>query len=769
MYSLLDPTGIISVRNIEAQKGQFRPYPVKISPIIVEGLKKSGISQIYNHQAEAISSILDGINTIITTSTSSGKSLTYTIPVLNSFITNPSVKAFYITPAKALGQNQKKTITDICNKIAWPREMPYVEVCDGDTSFELRRHILSNANIVITTPDMLHYSLLPRHNYTRDLFSNLMYVIIDESHTLRGNLGNHATHVIRRLRRICSHYGSHPVFILCSATIANPGEFAKNLTGLDFNVVSRDTSPSGKKQFVFYEPPSIERNGQTFKRLPHNEAARALGHYIDNGNRCIVFGRSRKQVENAYKKFCEEYPHLKQKVTPYKGTYTPELRRKLEADLFNGQLKGVFSTNALELGIDIGDLDVCFLSGYPGSISSTWQMAGRVGRKQQNSLIVFIVAEDPLDLYLARNNQYFFSEPCEKAVVSPGKLQFMLEHLIMAAAELPLTKQDTIYWNEKTYYSAVKFLHESGNLVLVQGKEKTYRSAGNIKKTGIRGEDDKFRAVSEDGEKLEEYNLESMLTEAFPGAIMSSFGSDFLVSKVDYENKVIMLNPLPGHLKGCVTVPHLEKTIIDVNEDRQYTSKVQAYAGTFSVITELKGYDLVSRNVTTKCSMAQKVQPYILPTTGMWIDFNENRIGVLHALEHLLHIVIPFTVMCERADIGTHVEEGRVYVYDIYPGGIGLAESALDSADNILNKCFELVNSCTCDEGCPKCLVIPQCIARNENLDKRGVHVFLAALLGKEISLPQQGYKDSLKVTPKYSSNIELRQASRSINYKGEQ
>jgi DEAD/DEAH box helicase domain-containing protein len=758
-HKIINDKDILSVRTIEPKKAQYSPFPKGISPLIIAGLQKVGIKELYSHQAEAIGHILAGRNMLVTTSTSSGKSLIYTIPILNEYLKNQSATALYLTPAKALGQNQRKTISDIKSRIAWPDgHGPELQVCDGDTPSRERKRILNSSNIIITTPDMLHATLLPRHQHWPNLFKNLRYVVIDEAHIYRGVFGNHVCHVFRRLRRICAHYNSHPIFILATATIANPDEFGRNLIGAECTVVNRDTSPSGKKEFVFCGPTGLEKGPPSYIK-----AGEMMVRCIESGHRVIVFGRSRKMVEQAYRTIVSNNPDLENKITPYKGTYTPELRRRLETELFTGKLKGVIATNALELGIDIGDLDVCILAGFPGSISSTWQQSGRAGRKGQDAMIVLIANEDPLEMYLVRHPNFFFDQPCERAVVNPDKLQFMVEHLIMAGHELPLTREDTAFWTQDAYFKAVKFLHMKGMIALISDAPRAYRTVVSYERFSLRGESEKYRAVTEDGEVLEEYEQEGLLTNAHPGAILTIMGKSYLVKQVDLQNKVILLTDVPRHLEGWSTRPILEMFVTDIYPDRtNEKSRVRAYAGTLTVVTSLTGYELVTpKGERMPCDLPQNLPPLELKTTGMWINFANADYQILHTIEHLLRIVIPWMAMCDRNDIGSYIlsnsTDGTIFLYDQYEGGVGLAESVLERIDDVLERCYEIIRGCPCKDGCPSCIHIPKCPSKNEGLDKRETISYFAKLLGQSVS------QTSVSIQHKQNrlSRSELRFAAR--------
>lgn len=769
-HQILDQNGILSVRTIKAREAGWTGFPAAVPRAVVDGLAKAGITKLYLHQAEAIEHILDTRNTVVTTSTSSGKSLIYTVPVFSTFIDSPIARALYLTPSKALGQNQLKTIQTLAGLIPWSAGEPVVEVCDGDTPSGVRRQILQRANLIITTPDMLHCALLPQHNIFSRLFSHLRYVIIDEAHTYRGVFGNHVCHVLRRLRRLCRRWGSDPTFVLTTATVGNPARFAKNLAGVDFTVISADSSPAGKKEVVFYAPPEYtDRDGNARRRLTHFEATRALATCVEQGHRVIAFGRSRRTVESMYRKIQEDYPHLAGAVTSYKGTYTPEVRRLLEQSLFNKTLKGVICTNALELGIDIGDLDVCILAGFPGSISSTWQQSGRAGRKGQNAMIVLMAGEDPLELFLVRNPDYFFQQPVEKAVVDPRKMQFLTQHLLLASREMPLSKEDEAFWDEGAYIPAINFLRQTHSIELLAGPVKTYGAAVQFSRFGLRGDRDNYRVVTGDGKTLEEYDYPAVLLEVYPGAIISVLGGSYEVENIDFDRKVVLARPLSRKLSRCRTYPLLLTSLDNVRADRSNAEvRVKAVAGTLTVTTHLQSYSLISpTGLTTPRVLSQEMPPHRLNTTGLWLEIKGERYETMHAMEHLLRVIIPWLVMCERGDMGSYVDErrGAIFVYDSYEGGVGLAESALDIIEDCLERAYRMLAECDCADGCPSCIHIPQCQTRNERLDKKGAAAFLSKILDhpvpKHLQSPQ-----STDTDPLIKNMADLRPAARDFELK---
>jgi DEAD/DEAH box helicase domain-containing protein len=777
MHRLLDQRGINSVHTIKPRKAQYGPFPPGVPDDLVRALARQGIKKLYAHQSEAAGHIMAGRNVIITTGTSSGKSMVYTIPVFSALFDNPRARALYISPAKALGQNQAGAMNELAGQIDWPGGRPVITTCDGDTPQNERRGIINESGVVITTPDFIHACLLPRHRSWPGFFTGLQYVIIDEAHVLKGVLGCHCLQVFRRLRRICDYYGARPVFILCTATIANPGDFAGNLTGLLFRAVTGETSAAGEKTVVFYEPPTYEtEDGQTKRRLTHFEAARAVGRYVAAGRRTIMFCRSRRVVESAYRKLQENFPGTSGQVTTYKGTYSPQFRREIESRLFTGKLKGVITTNALELGINVGDLDTCILAGFAGSISSTWQQAGRVGRKGQKSLIVLMANEDPLDFYIVRHPHYFFGQPFEKAVVSE-KMQFLADHLPLAAAELPLRKEDAAYWEQGIYYEAVKLLLKHGRLRLITDRPKTYGPAVDLEFFSLRGESDNYQTLDPDGRLVEQYNYDDVLKDAYPGAILPVYDRMYLVDEIDFDRKIIKLKDLPQQMVGCYTksVINSQITVEKVERTRQ-EDNFTAHTGVLNIHKSFAGYTLVDVVNETKNMYEPKqlIKPIDFPTAGIWLDINLSSLAsvlkyeAVHALKHLLHIVIPLEVMCERNDLGASMlvegDNARIFIYDNYAGGVGLAESALADIKRILERSYELVTGCGCTGGCPSCIIIPQCLQANERLSKEGVIKLLAGILGKETSrmhIPIRSDKEN--ITVKAGSRVDIRLEARAL------
>ena len=748
MYQLLDSQGIVAIREIPSRDPVFGRFPESIAGPVAEALRSTGVGAPYLHQEEAMNHIWAGRNVIVTTGTASGKSLIYTAPVFSALVEDTGARAVYIAPTKALGQNQRHKMQALADEIHWPGRVPAVSVCDGDTPREQRQSILREAGVILTTPDFLHYVALPNHRMYPELFQNLKYIVIDEAHYYVGVLGNHFCQVLRRLRRLCRLYGSRPVFVLCSATIANPLEFARNLTGVAHELVKEETSPAGPKTVVFYVPPRYGDGNNARRRNAVLEAARIVAAYTGAGHRVIMFGRSRNVVETAYRKVLKDLPeNLRDHVSPYKGTYTQEVRREVEAGLLSGKLTSVLTTNALELGIDIGSMSVCVLS-FPGSIASTWQQAGRVGRSGQKSLIVLIASEDPLEMYLVNNPDYFFGQPCENAVVNPRQLQFICDHLPLAAAESLLVKEDADFWGEQPFFSAVKLVRNSGAIRLIKKNgARAYLPASNILYFGLRSESRNFNYIGPQGQVIEQAEYKDVLVSGYPGAILLSRGNEYLVGEIDYESNSVKLLPLPQGLKGFTTSANIRTTIDNViQEEKREFEQVVCGLGEVRVRRAIEGYYLRSPQGKVESKpLNQHIVPVEMTTVAYWLDFpgslldrfsSARRHGAIHAVEHLLRVVAPWRVLCDRADIGTHFEidgsRARIYLYDNYSGGVGICESLPDLTSEILTHCLEIVGGCFCVDGCPGCIHIPKCEQSNDDLDKEGALLLLAGALNKK-------------------------------------
>jgi DEAD/DEAH box helicase domain-containing protein len=429
------------VRQIPAREAQFRPVPGWVTSDLSEAYRAKGIKELYSHQAATAELVRQGKNMVVVTPTASGKTLCYNLPVLNAVLENSDARALYLFPTKALAQDQLAELHDLATRLS---DRFGVFTYDGDTPSDARKAIRERGHIILTNPDMLHSGILPHHTKWMRLFENLRYIVIDELHTYRGVFGSHLANVLRRLRRVAKFYGSDPQFICCSATIANPGELASQLIEENVEVIEENGAPAGEKTFIFYNPPMVNRN-LGIRRSYINESTRVANELLHRKLQTIVFANSRLHTEvllTYLQQANQPKPGQAEPIRGYRGGYLPNERREIERGLRDGRILGVVATNALELGIDIGSLDACVMAGYPGSIASTWQRAGRAGRRSGNSCAIFVASSSPLDQFIVRHPEYFFGSSPEHAHIQPDNLEILVNHLKCAAFELPISPDE---------------------------------------------------------------------------------------------------------------------------------------------------------------------------------------------------------------------------------------------------------------------------------------------------------------------------------------
>jgi DEAD/DEAH box helicase domain-containing protein len=716
-------------------------------------LSEHGLLPLYTHQAEAINCAREGKNVMVATSSASGKTLCYNAPVMEAVSTERRSCALYLFPTKALAQDQLRGLQELF----YPHLFQIGEVAtfDGDTPRVERAEIRKRARLVLTNPDMLHIGILPNHQQWSRLLRHLRYVVVDEAHIYRGVFGSHVADVIRRLRRLCQLYGSNPQFICCSATIANPGEHAQRLVGLPFEVVDNDSSPHGGKDFVFWNPPIIDE-AKSVRRSANSEATNLFTELVRHNIRSLTFARTRRLTELIYNytrhRLAEINSALTGKIKPYRAGYLPEERRQIEQELFSGQLLGVVATTALELGIDIGDLEATVLTGYPGSIASTWQQAGRSGRGRDKSLSFLIGLDNPLDQYFMRHPDSFFGKSFENALVNPDNPYILRAHLLCAAWELPLTSED-----EEVFGSALvrerAGLEGQGLLRERQGKwylspAIAYPSQGiNIRSTS--GEN--FAIIdTSTGSLLETIEASVALFQIHPGAIYLHQGESYLVEELDLLNRTAYAIPTTA------TYYTQDKEITDLHIIRVIRNKscrkTKVYLGEVEVTTKVVGFK-------KKAQFTEEVigeepldlPPQHFPTVALWFDLPPEVVarlakaqldfaGGLHAAEHAAIGILPLFALCDRNDIGgvstpLHPDTGKpqVFIYDAYPGGIGIAEKGFDLVEQLWQTTLETIRECPCEEGCPSCVQSPKCGNNNRPLDKKAARILLEGLLSKRI------------------------------------
>ncbi|GAB4389827.1 MAG: hypothetical protein Kow0025_17670 [Thermodesulfovibrionales bacterium] len=708
---------------------------VELDPRLAEVLTKRGLGRFYTHQAEAVGLIRRGENVAVMTPAGSGKTLIYNVPVLEAILRDPEARALYVFPLKGLEQDQMRALGELMADLGIQGGCA---VYDGDTSAYRRRKIRENPpNVVFTNPDMLHLALNAYHPKWEPLFRNLRYVVIDEMHAYKGVFGSHVAQVLRRLRRVARRWGSEPGFIASSATIANPGELARDLSGLDFKVVSRSGAPRGGVHFVLANPLDS----------PYAAAARVLIRCLEAGLRTIVFTKARKITELIYSWAVAREPGLRDLVSPYRAGFLPSERREIEGRLFGGELLGVVTTSALELGVDIGGLDACVLVGYPGSVSSTWQRAGRAGRRGQDSLVILIAIQDALDQYLLRHPEAFFGKSHEAAVIDPANEAILRAHLPCAASEVHLSAEDGVY-DMDAVAPVIKGLEEEGKLrrgkrgdVWFSGIRLPHRSVG------IRAIGEPF-SVFVGRQRIGEMGGFRVFREAFPGAVYLHRGSQYLVTGLDLERRRV--NAEPAELPYYTHALTREETEVLVEAARGVLSGAAIHAGKLRIRHQVVGYDRKGLYDRRRISRHPLEMPErVFETEGLWLRLDEplsaeaeaagfHLGGSLHALEHAAISCIPLFALCDKGDIGGISYElypafgtSAVFIYDGQEGGVGLARRAFGVARQWLETTISLIKECPCESGCPSCVQDPQCGSGNEPLDKAGA-VYLAERLVSE-------------------------------------
>lgn len=721
-----------------------------LQSVLQDQLDKHGISTLYLHQAEAINCIRHGDNVMVATPSASGKTLCYNIPVLDSVLEDPATRALYLFPTKALAQDQLRSIKELSgDTINLPWECT---TYDGDTLPEERAGIRKRARIVLTNPDMLHAGILPNHKAWSRFLRRLKYVIVDEAHVYRGVFGSHVANILRRLQRLCYIYGSNPQFILCSATIANPGQHAERLTGLPFKVIDKDGSPYGGKVFVFWNPPLIDED-RSVRRSASSEATYLFTELIRLKIRTLTFAATRKLAELIYIYSHERLGHpLGDRIKPYRAGYLASDRRAIERELFSGELLGAVATNALELGIDIGDLDATVLTGYPGSIASTWQQAGRSGRRGETSLSFLVAQNNPLDQYFMNHPDFFFGKAFENALINWENASVLKPHLLCAAWEMPLDMSDVKYFGEALSYTLSE-LEEEGMLRRVGNRwhiaPYLSQPARDVNIRSASKQNYQVLDATRGYELLETIEEDRAFWQVHPGAIYLHQGDAYFVTQLDLEKHIAIVEP--------ATVPYYTQTmeLTDIRVLHKMRDKtchgVHVYLGMVDVTNTVDGYKK-KKHYTDEVLGEELLDlpPQRFITQALWFDLPDRAVeklekakfdfhGGLHAAEHASIAILPLFAMCDRNDIGgvstpLHTDTGRaqIFIYDGYPGGIGIAEKGYEMIEELWATTLKAIEDCPCCDGCPACIQSPKCGNNNEPLDKKAAIILLKGLLGLE-------------------------------------
>ena len=733
---------------IPSHDATFRELDKPIHPALQACLESSGISSLYTHQAGAINAVRRGENVMVATASASGKTLCYNLAVLEAILKDSSSRALYLFPTKALAQDQMRSL----NELACPELISFGSCAtfDGDTPQSERAEIKRKARVVLTNPDMLHLGILPNHKSWSRLFRNLKYVVVDEAHVYRGIFGSHVANVLRRLRRLCTYYGSKPQFICCSATIANPEEHAEKLVGLPFEVITDDGSPHGGKSFVFWNPPFIDEKG-TGRRSSNSEATFLFTELVRNGIRSLVFTRTRKLAELIYIYTREQLgSSLGQLIKPYRAGYLAEDRRQIERELFDGRLLGVVATTALELGVDIGDLEATVLVGYPGSIASTWQQAGRSGRGVGEALSFLIALDNPLDQYFMHHADYFFGKNFENALINSENLNILKPHLLCAAWEQPLTDVDGALFGA-AFDRALSELEAEGKVRRSGGRRYlSPRISHPAQEINIRSTSGKNYAVidaSRGYELMETVESSVAFFQIHPGAIYLHQGDSYLVKEMDRENHVAIVMPTDVTYY-TQTKEMTDIKILKTGQERQCEG-VKVCLGEVDVTNAVVGFK--KKMQFTEEVIGEELldlPPLRFVTQALWFELPEAAIervaeagldfaGGLHAVEHAAIAMLPLFALCDRNDIGGvstpfHPDTGKaqIFIYDAYPGGVGITAKGFEMIKELWSATLQAIEECPCQDGCPSCIQSPKCGNNNEPLDKQAALVLLQGLLG---------------------------------------
>ncbi|MFA5864297.1 MAG: DEAD/DEAH box helicase [Phycisphaerae bacterium] len=722
---------IVEIRRIPPRPAKIETLEQSLNPHLQNILTMEGIENLYSHQAKSVQFLRQGKNVLVVTGTASGKTLCYNLPIVEHLIRDPKARAMLIFPTKALAQDQLATLNRWIGYDETLQKNIRVATYDGDTPSSARGKIRRSANIILTNPDMLHQGILPYHAKWADFFHNLRFVVIDELHSYRGIFGSQFANVLRRLTRLLEFHGGRSQFVCSSATIGNPLDFAEGLTGRPMELIDDDGSPRGEKFFVFWNPPYVDPS-HLVRRSANIEAKRLFTDLVRFGSQSIVFTRARVVAEIIYKYAKEEFHNqnendLAEKIRAYRGGYLPEDRRAIEKLLFTGKLRGVCATNALELGIDVGSLDAAILVGYPGTISSAWQQAGRAGRRAAQSLAILVAYNDPIDQYIMHHPEYFFNRDVERVIIDPNNTHILANHLACAAFELPLTPTDDKYFGpayaqiletisqdnpdlhkiaDQVHWASSEFPARNVNLRTIS--ESTFTI---IDTTG--GQDRSIGSI--DGISAPE--------QLYPSAVYLHEGESFVVKNLDLAEKVA----------------YVKKTNVDYYTQPILTSSARALHEEQSEDFAFGKLGFGGLEVSWQTIAFKKIKFYTmemigqealdlpsqsLRTRGFWFlpaketlealgDAGHLPAGGLAGLRNLLIWALPILAICDPKDLGGQVNfagfgSPALIVYDRYLEGLGFARRGFESFTELLRLAEQILKECSCETGCPSCVGLPQ-------------------------------------------------------------
>ena len=741
---------LTAVRHFPARAAQWAPFPAWVHEDLRAAYKAKGIERLYSHQAAAAAAAHEGKNIVIVTPTASGKTLCYNLPVINTILENSDTRAMYLFPTKALAQDQLAEIHDLNQRL---ENRFGVFTYDGDTPSDARKTIREKSQIVLTNPDMLHTGILPHHTRWTRLFENLRYIVLDELHTYRGVFGSHLCNVLRRLRRIANFYGCQPQFICCSATIANPGELAGRLLETDVEVLNANGAPVAEKTFVFYNPPVVNR-ALGIRRSYINEACRVSQEFLKRDLQTMVFANSRLHTElmlTYLQQANPQQPGRAMSIRGYRGGYLPNERRDIERGLRDGQIRGVVSTSALELGIDVGSLDTVVMAGYPGTIAATWQRAGRAGRRSGSSCAVLVASSAPLDQFIVRNPDYFFGNTPEHAFIQPDNLEILINHLKCAAFELPIRPDDR--FGDVDVQDICARLAEAGFLHRASENYHWTQEAYPADTVSLRSvTSDNFVIIDITGAPavVGEVDFSSALTTVHEKAIYIHGGQQYHVEHLDFkERKAYVKRVDVDYYTDAIR--YTQVRILECAAETRPSDSVSEIRalrsfGDVLVRSQVIGFKKIKFFTNENIGAGDLELPENeMHTTSYWItlerplleslpfSISERQSGMFGLL-HALASVATLLLMCDRRDLGTAIGEKppypndqeqamdavqlrdrisqdakeffepNLYLFDAYPGGIGFSEPLYSAHDILMQRTRELIVSCACAEGCPSCV-----------------------------------------------------------------
>ncbi len=695
-----------------------RPPP--LHPRLLAELDSRGMAPLYLHQGESIGRTLAGEHVVVATSTASGKSLCFHLPVLDAVLRQENAYALYLYPTKALTQDQHRSLASWIDALDLRLT---AGVYDGDTDPILRRRLKRGGRIILTNPDMLHASILPHHGGWAGLFANLKYVIVDELHTLRGIFGSHVGNVIRRLRRIARHHGAQPTFIGASATIANPAEHAERLLGVPVSVVDEDGAPRGVKEVVLWNPPLVTKDdGSKFRKGPASVAVRLLPELVRRNVKTICFGRTRNTIELILRYIRERARGQKgrevaERIEAYRGGYLPSERRRIESQLFSGELGGVVSTNALEMGIDIGELDACLVVGWPGSVSSFLQQIGRAGRRQRSSLAILVAGQEPIDQYFMRHPEALFESNPEQATIEWSNPYILVRHLLCAAYELPVSQEDEEFFGGDLL-PLLTLMGEEGRLAETDRRWHFIDRGYPSKEVKLRtATDENFTIYELGAEKIVgELDYVAAMLSLYEGAVYIHRTETFLVEEMDWKNQLVKIRRTDT---GYYTQALCQKqvTVEEVWQERMEPGS-RLELSEVEVVTRITGYKKVRFHTVENIGYGEiDLPPLRLDTVAHTIELDEetvrstDRFGPdflragMHGVARLIRVMTSIRAMCDPNDLDTFIDGDRIYLYDLYPGGIGYSEVGFEKHREILTATIETVVECPCPAGCPACVL----------------------------------------------------------------